>query len=689
VFSFPRAFQVASLIVIVLLGSADARGDRSASSADGGADTSTSDGAPDASNNDARGADASVGDTNGGDAPANDSSGRDTSSADGASVDRVGKDVPHDVPGIFLPGTQPNELTIPFRSSSGCGDCHGLYADYDSDTTWKGTMMANAARDPLFHAALTIARQDEPVSGDLCIRCHAPRAWLFGRSEPALISNLEPNDFESVQCDFCHRLTTGPTGTPYIGNGQYFVADDFTRRGPIRDSLAPHDFQYSAYHEESRLCGLCHDVSNPLKGNFALERTYTEWLTSAFASEGQSCQSCHMPSQRGFACGAPEMPERDVHTHEFAGGNYWMPRVLAGEHPELSNGAAYEKSAKNAEAKLRNSADLTLELPARVTAGEKLAFRVRVENKTGHKLPTGYPEGRRMWLEVEVTGDGAASLFHSGAYDKTTATRASDPQLRTYEVRMAAKGVEGFHFMLQDEVLQDNRIPPRGFMPRPDTKPVGRDYPIVPSADAGGAPTLAHWDDAPYELTIPKTALGTMVVRATLWYQTTSREYVEALKNDNVTDDYGKKMLEIWERYDRALPFGMANTTGSIAVEPAPPDPEPVVEPAPEPSAEGGARDRDAARDSSTASEPTPEGGSGVDGPAADGEVVGGGCACSLAVARGPAYHAVFGFAFGVIGLLGRSRGRAKRRFDEGDAWMGVARSIVGRRRLERVRRRR
>ena len=656
---------------------------------DGGADASI-DAAIDGSGRDGSGNDVSVGDAPGpeaSDAPAGDSSRPDTSGTDSTSLDATGKDVPHDVPGIFLPGTQPNELTAVMRTASQCGDCHGQYADYDSNNTWKGTMMANAARDPLFHAALTIARQDEPVSGDLCIRCHAPRAWLFGRSEPALISNLQPEDFESVQCDFCHRLVTGPTGIPYTGNGQYFVANDFTRRGPIRDSKAPHDFEYSSYFEESRLCGLCHDVSNPLKGNFAIERTYTEWLTSAFAAEGQSCQSCHMPSQRGFACGASDMPERDVHTHEFAGGNYWMPRVLAGLHPELEQGAAYEQTAKNAEAKLKGSADVTLQMPARVTAGEKVAFRVRVENKTGHKLPTGYPEGRRMWLEVEVADETGASLFRSGAYDRMTATRASDPQLRTYEVRMAANGVEGFHFILQDEVLQDNRIPPRGFVPRPDTKPVGRDYPAVPTGDAG-APALAHWDDAPYELVIPKTASGMVVVRATLWYQTTSREYVESLKNDNVTDSYGQKMLDIWERYDRAPPFGMANATGSIAVDPAPPEPEPIVEPGPEPSLEGGAeRDVGPERDDVASSEPPPEGGSRSDGPATGDEGAGGGCSCSLAVSRRPAYEAVFGFAFGVIGLLRRSKARPRRRrFDEGDTWMGLVRSFVGRSRSPRLR---
>ncbi|MET0594053.1 MAG: hypothetical protein ABW133_15240, partial [Polyangiaceae bacterium] len=281
-----------------------------------------------------------------------------------------------------------------------------------------------------------------------------------------------------------------------------------------------------------------------------------------------------------------------------------------------------------------------------------VSFQVRVENKTGHKLPTGYPEGRRMWLEVDIADETGKPLFQSGAYDRQTATRKDDPQLRTYEVRMAANGVEGFHFILQDEVLQDNRIPPRGFVSRPDTKPVGRDYPTMSSPD-GGAPIVAHWDDAPYEFVLPKT-VGTMVViRATLWYQTTSREYVEALRSANGTDSYGDKMLEIWERYDRAPPFGVATAMGSIAVDPPPPDPEPSVEP--EPSPEGGI-----ARDASGSSDAKPEGG-GVDGsPNEDGGD--GGCSCSLAVSQGASYQASFALALGFIGLLGHSRARPRRR---------------------------
>ncbi len=467
---------------------------------------------------------------------------------------------------FFQPGTQPGTLANDLRPPSLCENCHGVYADYAANDTWKGTMMANAARDPLFYAALTIANQDISNSGEICVRCHSPRGWLFGRSMPPLISNLQSEDLEGVQCDFCHRLTSGPAGETYVGNARYFVADDFIRRGPIQSAVAPHEWQYSPYHEESRLCGLCHDVSNPFRDGFAIERTYTEWLTSSFAVEGKSCQSCHLPSQRGQACGAPGMPERDVHRHELAGGNYWMPLVLAGEHPELGRGDAYQRTAENAKNMLRAAATLAISAPPNVVAGNMLAFSVRVTNETGHKLPTGYPEGRRMWLEVKASDESGNVLFQSGKYDAASATRIADPELRTYEVRLSARGAEGFHFVLQDELLQDNRIPPRGFVPGDDTRPVGRAYAMLDQN------MLAHWDDAPYLLAIPVTQHQRIDIHVTLWYQTTSREYVESLREANHTDAYGDRMLALWQRYERAPPFAMATQVAAVDVV-APPEP--------------------------------------------------------------------------------------------------------------------
>lgn len=475
-------------------------------------------------------------------------------------------------PQLEAPGTQPGELTNDIVAPSLCAGCHGGYAEYAATETWQGSMMANAMRDPLYLAALTVANQDIPGSGELCIRCHSPRGWLFGRAQPTDGSALQAGDYEGVSCDFCHRMTEGPAGERYIGNGQFFVANDTARRGTLMDARSSHAWVYSEYHTTSELCGVCHDVSNPLQNDFAIERTYTEWANSAFKQEGVTCQECHTPKEdQAYASVPGNVPERSTGRHDLVGGNSWMPLVLAGEYPELGRQAAFEYTANRALEMLRSSAKITFrqgdreiapgETPSASTGGS-FDITVRVENLTGHKLPTGYPEGRRSWLEVKIVAMDGTTVYHSGAYDLQTSTRADDPDLRTYEVKLAAGGQEGFHFVLTDEILQDNRIPPRGFTPTPQTTPVGREYPMLEDG------TLAYWDDATYRISIPSdTVLGPATVTATMWYQTTSREYVEFLRNENVTDTRGEYMYSLWQQYGKAPPVDMVTATLDIQIQ--------------------------------------------------------------------------------------------------------------------------
>jgi hypothetical protein len=110
-----------------------------------------------------------------------------------------------------MPGSQPGSTTL--DPSSWCDNCHG---DYDRAIepahNWRGSMMAQAARDPLFLAAMTAAEQDAiwltgtPNAGSLCIRCHSPGGWLAGRAEPVNGSALQGADFDGVSCDTCHRM---------------------------------------------------------------------------------------------------------------------------------------------------------------------------------------------------------------------------------------------------------------------------------------------------------------------------------------------------------------------------------------------------------------------------------------------------------------------------------------------------
>src|SRR4029078_12187677 len=83
-----------------------------------------------------------------------------------------------------LQGQKPGDLVGggKFLTADGCAQCHGggfmadtTYLPFD---TWAGTMMANAARDPVFFAALAVANQDAPGVGTLCIRLHRPTGFV-------------------------------------------------------------------------------------------------------------------------------------------------------------------------------------------------------------------------------------------------------------------------------------------------------------------------------------------------------------------------------------------------------------------------------------------------------------------------------------------------------------------------------
>lgn len=118
---------------------------------------------------------------------------------------------PSQDPLVRMPGTQPNQLSL--TSPETCLLCH---ADYDPAVepgfNWEGSMMAQAARDPLYWASMTVAAQDSiwaigsPNATDLCLRCHMPKGWLEGRSDTANGSAMTGGDYDGVQCDFCHRM---------------------------------------------------------------------------------------------------------------------------------------------------------------------------------------------------------------------------------------------------------------------------------------------------------------------------------------------------------------------------------------------------------------------------------------------------------------------------------------------------
>lgn len=511
---------------------------------------------------------------------------------------------------FFQPGSQPSGEVVyeAFRPSSNCQNCHFGLGDevFVIYANWQGSMMAQSGRDPMFHACLAIANQDADFAGDVCLRCHTAGGWIQGRSEPTDGSALVPDDFDGVSCSVCHRMVDPqfkPGVSPAIdeqilaeinplpispGGGNFVLDSADRRRGPYDNIFnAGHSWLQSPYHRTSEMCATCHDVSNPLylrqpDGTYALtdptqphptadkydmfplERTYSEWLNSEYANGGvdaggrfggnievvSTCQDCHMPKTTGMGCFVPGTPVRDdLAAHDFAGGNAWAQDMILNLYPDDQLFPEYLEAGKQRAVEMLERA-ATVEFTQQ---GNHV--NVRVVNETGHKLPTGYPEGRRMWINVQLSDDEGGLVREFGRYEMLTASLHTD-DTKVYQAKLgldasvaAMTGLppgESFHFILNNVVVSDNRIPPRGFTNEAfqsvQAAPVGASY-----ADE------QHWDDTRFRLQASAT---TATVR--LFYQSASKEFITFLRDENTTNDAGDILYEQWELTGKSPPVLMA-----------------------------------------------------------------------------------------------------------------------------------
>jgi hypothetical protein len=523
--------------------------------------------------------------------------------------------VPSTLRDMTLTGTQPHRGAILDDPDVSCATCHG---NYDSaNEPWfnqRGSMMGQSARDPFFYACMAIAEQDVPSVGDLCIRCHSPGGWEEGRSVDTDGDLLTAKDRHGVQCDFCHRIVdyqyaagASPSEDADVlaaivplplqyGNGQFINDPSPLRRGPYADADANHAFVSSPIHRSAHLCATCHDVSNPafsrvfsadyapnafdaahpdmdLRNMMPVERTYSEWSQSAYAASGvfapqfagnkpdgivSTCEDCHMRDVNAKGCNVSGVKARtDLGLHDFTGGNTFVTDIVATYYPDEVTVTQLAAAKSRAIHMLQLAA--TLELTP-----EDYGVAVKVTNETGHKLPSGYPEGRRIWLNVKGFDEGGALVFESGAYDPSSAVLTRDSQAKVYEIHpglspslaeaIGLPAGESFHFVLNDTIYADNRIPPRGFTNAAfdlvQSPAVGREY-----GDG------QYWDITPYRLPVTVDS-----VWVTLYYQTTSKEYVEFLRDANTTNGAGQNLYDAWVAQGKAAPVIMAQTGTRVTV---------------------------------------------------------------------------------------------------------------------------
>ena len=332
-----------------------------------------------------------------------------------------------------------------------CGGCHTeIYQQ------WKGSMHSNAWKDPIYRALLTRASRATAGQVDkLCMGCHTPIGVTTGEANPAG-RNMSAISDRGVQCDFCHNVS----GARGIGNGAYVLTPKKFGRplkfGPFRDAVSPyHDTTYSELHTNSALCGMCHNVTHPFNG-LPIERTYDEWKDSIYAAQGIGCQECHMTPGPGYTKNpgkaTPFSKEREhIFTHWFVGANAMVPTMLgAPTHAEM------------ARENLRASATIEfVSPPDRVKRGEFVTIAVRVTNVgAGHKLPTGFPEGREMWVDLKVTDAGGKEVYRLGAVKNGR----TEPGTQSFKVIMAddAGKIIDLELWNATRIVSDTRLLPKG-----------------------------------------------------------------------------------------------------------------------------------------------------------------------------------------------------------------------------------
>ena len=501
--------------------------------------------------------------------------------------------------------TQPGELVNPLVTPFGCELCHQYdnpvaqagEPDYSPYRTWQGSMMANAARDPVFWAGIAVADADIPGQTELCIRCHSPRAFLEGNGLATAMEDLTEDQQQGVECMLCHRTMEDPPVPP--GNAMYTVDDvvvgsNVPRRGPFdyTDGVPepPHSYITDPYLGTSRFCGTCHDVTTPVERvddagvgmgvDFNEQRTYSEWLRSDFAIPGDdfaSCQDCHMPAVDDLAGCALHAAMGSTHEtggrrHDLVGANRFMVELLQQEYgsagANLIADFYYDDQLEKMDAFLPTSATLEIDAPTEVELAVGLSpLDVRVINNTGHKLPSGYSEGRIMWLQVEASYAGEV-VWSSGAWDQDAGEIESDAQLRTYQAigEEYATGTE-FHLLLNNHWVVDNRIPPLGLQPNIDTDPVGDRYTLL------GTGVWPNYDDVSYAFDPAPDVVdatpedGTddeLTVAIRVQYLINTPEYIEFLGDNG--GEAGEHVAMLFDTAGGATPVTLAEEILTIPI---------------------------------------------------------------------------------------------------------------------------
>ncbi|MBT8348168.1 MAG: hypothetical protein HKP62_01815 [Sulfurovum sp.] len=509
------------------------------------------------------------------------------------TIDDFDDAVPHD----------PSFKTDHFSGSQNCVQCHDdLIDENETDVSlvhaWQGTIMANAATDPLWKAKVATEVKEHPEFKQTieakCSRCHTPMANVEAKfDDPSgdTISLSEDGFFnhenlyydaamQGVSCTLCHQIKN----TSQLGTTEGF-SGNFEINGTVRNIYGPYqkpvvnpmqmqlDYTpvFSEHTEDSKLCASCHNLETPVIATdgsltnftFPEQAAYTEWEYSDFNGTKDTCQNCHMPKAEGSLVistkGQGVEPRPNFHQHKFLGANTYMLEILKNNRVKLgalADETRFDESITDTREFLKSAA--VINIGNTVFLNRTLSFDVNVTNKSGHKFPTGFPS-RRVWLHVTVKNTANQIVFESGGFnsegqiigvDDTLTANTYEPhyekindesQVQVYETILSDTDDNMTYILLHAlHYLKDNRILPKGL----DKNDINLPETINPHGNAeNDSNFIGGSDTVKYE--IENLAADNYTITATLYYQTLSYGFAQDLyKNSELPEVALMKLLD-------------------------------------------------------------------------------------------------------------------------------------------------
>jgi len=518
-------------------------------------------------------------------------------------------------------GGAPAAPSALFATSDRCLACHnGMTTTSGEDVSigsaWRASIMANAARDPYWQAAVRREVADYPAATTLiqdeCAACHAPMARFqahAGGQKLEVFSRLgagprgvngDPLALDGVSCSLCHQLQNDGTTLEHDGDFKIDTSRPWGARlvfGPYDLPAHRADVMASATAlrparagnlQRSELCSTCHTLyttplassgvggaAGPAPARFPEQVPYLEWRASAYASE-KTCQACHMTFTTEPAPAASVLgePRPRLARHGFQGANFFMLAMLERYRGELGVVALPQElslSRQRTLELLRTSA-ASLSIARAELRGGALEVEVAVTNTAGHKLPTAYPS-RRVWLRFAVFDDGGRPLFSSGALRPDGSIEGNDndrdplafephhrvidgpEQVQIYEsIMLDPQGRVTTGLLTATRYGKDNRLLPRGL----DKATAGADFAV--RGDASDDPDFVGGGDrVVYRARLPEGASGPYRIEVELLYQPIAFRWAQNLNPYGALAEPARFI-----RYYRALSPGSATTLAAV-----------------------------------------------------------------------------------------------------------------------------